>query len=67
MTGNVRIADAGNVNGPTPLRWRWPPPRVRCCSPGSIPQRDALTGTPGMVVCNTDDAKFQAVTTFAVR
>ncbi|HPF92161.1 MAG TPA: Ig-like domain-containing protein [Flavobacteriales bacterium] len=68
VTGNVRIADAGNVNGPDPSAALEVAsttgavlfPRL------STGQRDALTGTPGMVVYNTDDAKFQGfVTTFA--
>ncbi|MCB0787203.1 MAG: hypothetical protein KDC02_23690, partial [Flavobacteriales bacterium] len=57
VTGNVRIADAGNVNGPDPSAALEVAsttgavlfPRL------STGQRDALTGTPGMVVYNTDD------------
>lgn len=68
VTGNVRIADAGNVNGPDPSA-----ALEVASTTGAIlfprlntGQRDALIGTPGMVVYNTDADKFQGfVTTHA--
>ena len=67
VTGNVRIADAGNVNGPDPSA-----ALEVASTTGAVlfprlntGQRDALTGTPGMVVYNTDADKFQGfVTTY---
>ncbi|MCB0810335.1 MAG: Ig-like domain-containing protein [Flavobacteriales bacterium] len=68
VTGNVRIADAGNVNGPDPSA-----ALEVASTTGAVlfprlntGQRDALIGTPGMVVYNTDDGKFQGfVTSYA--